>query len=87
MSAILPKDLRRYFWCCEVCISLIIDVLLSCFRHDKILRLMLHMIAAVSITVSHHIVAVCRMAAHEAATKISKSDILQHADAVDKSIV
>ena len=48
---------------------------------------MLHMIAAVSITVSHHIVAVCLVAAHEAATKISKSDILQHAVAVDKSIV
>ena len=69
----MTKDLRRYFWCCKACISLKIDVLLNCFRHDKILRLMLHRITAVSITVSHHIVAVWRKAAHEAATKISKS--------------
>ena len=32
------KDLDRLFWRCKTCISLKIDVLLSCFRYDKILR-------------------------------------------------
>ena len=36
---------------------------------------------------SDNIVAVWRTAAHEAETKISKSDILKHADAVCKSFV
>ena len=32
------KDLGRLFWRCKTCISLKIDVLLSCFRSNKILR-------------------------------------------------
>ena len=48
---------------------------------------MLHNILFASVTTSHHIIAVWREAAHEAAAKISKSDILQHADAVDKTII
>ena len=46
---------------------------------------MLHKISFASITASHNIIAVRRGAAHEAVTKMSKSDILQHVDAVGKS--
>ena len=53
-----------------------IDILLSFFWYDKILREMLHNILFASVTTYHHIIAVWRGAAHEAAAKFSKSDIL-----------
>ena len=70
------KDLGRYFWRSNTCISSKIDILLSFFWYDKILREMLHNILFASVTTYHHIIDVWRKAAHEAVTKFSKSDIL-----------
>ena len=83
----ITKDLGRYFCCCKTCILLKIGVWLSCFQYDKILLYMLHKISFASIAASHNIVAVWCGAAHETVPKISKSDILQHFDAVAKSFI
>ena len=48
---------------------------------------MLHNIIFASVTTYGHIIAVRRRAAQEAATKFSKSDILQHADVVGKPFI
>ena len=90
-SCVCATDLGRCFWRSNTSISSKIYILLSFFLYDKLPRNMLHNISFVSVTTSQHIiqVTVWRDAAHEhgAATKVFKSEILQHVDAVGKSFI